>query len=768
MFKRIFSSSHKKENNSNKVTVNEPLPVSNVTVMNEQKRKKLLRRLALAENDPEPLLDLSESDLNKLEEQILLLIKVYHKRRIHLERNQLSSIVIPRSLKQLSDITVLHLSENHLCTFQLESFHSLTNLKELYLNQNLLTSLPLELFNLPNLCVLSVRENQLALFPIYIQRLPSLTYCDLAYNRIEILPREILSIDNRLQTLILEGNPLQFPTYQYLIDTLTDEHVTNFAQIDSTLRSYYQNSFNDENDSSKKNGSKSRQIEFDYKCKVLPQTLMTKPTAPEDDDQVEDHFTRYEQRKLASKREAIEWERNYMKTQLGHHEAAVDDLARVACKDKLLQRMHHEQSSLMAKIDQFQSRKDVEKQKILDDCIAKLQEHSSLLIEKLSNDKTLDLNGNQNQLGDELNEDICQLLSQYDVKLKLKRDIIRDQLIENHHENSVKLAQSYRRKEDQHQSLFRQLEIQDESLTNAFDAIQSARVRRNEDLSEKISIVEQQLLALTFVERERKTERNDQLLADLVQQRTQLAQLLASLLEVKRFREKQLMETLESELSKRYGQHQLDGDQSATNWLEDFQKLLSKESFVVQVAQYGIDIRIADLLVGIYNQLEDDTNSSNGSMLQGKLAYYLGHFVDMPIDRFCNSTPDDLMKLHIDDYELCQVIVEHVRLNTKLSSINSQTNIANEEEGTIPSQTTLDQIEAPEVNQSNHSEADIGSKFWCEAECVICLDNKSNIVFLPCGHVCTCQRCIRPNACPVSLCPLCRADIEFMQSINVQ
>lgn len=89
-----------------------------------------------------------------------------------------------------------------------------------------------------------------------------------------------------------------------------------------------------------------------------------------------------------------------------------------------------------------------------------VQEHSSLLIEKLSNDKTLDLNGNQNQLGDELNEDICQLLSQYDVKLKLKRDIIRDQLIENHHENSVKLAQSYRRKEDQHQSLFRQLEIQ--------------------------------------------------------------------------------------------------------------------------------------------------------------------------------------------------------------------------------------------------------------------------------------------------------------------
>ena len=74
---------------------------------------------------------------------------------------------------------------------------------------------------------------------------------------------------------------------------------------------------------------------------------------------------------LASKREAIEWERNYMKTQLGHHEAAVDDLARVACKDKLLQWMHHEQSSLMAKIDQFQSRKDVEKQKILDDCIAK-------------------------------------------------------------------------------------------------------------------------------------------------------------------------------------------------------------------------------------------------------------------------------------------------------------------------------------------------------------------------------------------------------------
>merc|ERR1711963_369345 len=40
-------------------------------------------------------------------------------------------------------------------------------------------------------------------------------------------------------------------------------------------------------------------------------------------------------------------------------------------------------------------------------------------------------------------------------------------------------------------------------------------------------------------------------------------------------------------------------------------------------------------------------------------------------------------------------------------------------------------------------------------ECVICLENKCNIIFLPCGHVCSCWIC----EAGLTECPLCRATI---------
>ncbi|WAR07990.1 BIR7B-like protein [Mya arenaria] len=40
--------------------------------------------------------------------------------------------------------------------------------------------------------------------------------------------------------------------------------------------------------------------------------------------------------------------------------------------------------------------------------------------------------------------------------------------------------------------------------------------------------------------------------------------------------------------------------------------------------------------------------------------------------------------------------------------------------------------------------------------CRICLDNRSIIVFLPCGHLVSCAEC----APALKLCPICRADIR--------
>jgi len=41
------------------------------------------------------------------------------------------------------------------------------------------------------------------------------------------------------------------------------------------------------------------------------------------------------------------------------------------------------------------------------------------------------------------------------------------------------------------------------------------------------------------------------------------------------------------------------------------------------------------------------------------------------------------------------------------------------------------------------------------AECVICLERKCDIIFLPCGHLCSCSSC----QTSLTTCPLCRANV---------
>jgi len=41
------------------------------------------------------------------------------------------------------------------------------------------------------------------------------------------------------------------------------------------------------------------------------------------------------------------------------------------------------------------------------------------------------------------------------------------------------------------------------------------------------------------------------------------------------------------------------------------------------------------------------------------------------------------------------------------------------------------------------------------AECVVCLERKCDIIFLPCGHLCSCSSCQQSLA----TCPLCRANV---------
>ena len=261
----------------------------------------------------------------------------------------------------------------------------------------------------------------------------------------------------------------------------------------------------------------------------------------------------------------------------------------------------------------------------------------------------------------------------------------------------------------------------------------TARARRNQSLTDNIALIEQELLALTFVERERKDVQNTLALEDLILQRAKLAQMLVQLLDMKRLREKLWKETVQNEFCKLYTQNTDDN-----SWIQEFQAFLDKEPFEVQVKHFAIDFRLVNILTNLYHDLENEDRFQDGSGLQKKLLYYLPCFIDVSLDTLLKSTVSDLLNANILDYELCQVLVSHFQMIHEQQITDGLNNTIHITEGNIWRIFILNYIffslikllvpSCPEYKELNDETE--SSKFWCESECVVCLNNKVCIVLL--------------------------------------
>ncbi|XP_026476564.1 E3 ubiquitin-protein ligase LRSAM1-like [Ctenocephalides felis] len=102
---------------------------------NKELKAKLEHKLYLARENPEPVFDLSECDLKQVPQGIFTLCKVFRKEVLLLHNNRLSSLDNGGSINDLNLLTILDLHKNLLVTLP-QSINVLTNLRELYLNNN--------------------------------------------------------------------------------------------------------------------------------------------------------------------------------------------------------------------------------------------------------------------------------------------------------------------------------------------------------------------------------------------------------------------------------------------------------------------------------------------------------------------------------------------------------------------------------------------------------------------------------------------------------
>ncbi len=126
-----------------------------------------------------------------------------------------------------TDIENLNISYNQLTTLP-ETIGNFVNLKELNLGCNQLTILPESIGNLVNLKELNLSYNQLTILPESIGRLVNLRYLNLHNNLLTILPASILNIKYSLVINVsaYEINNLQANT-EFLIVSWLDKELTN-------------------------------------------------------------------------------------------------------------------------------------------------------------------------------------------------------------------------------------------------------------------------------------------------------------------------------------------------------------------------------------------------------------------------------------------------------------------------------------------------------------------------------------------------------------
>ena len=55
-------------------------------------------------------------------------------------------------------------------------------------------------------------------------------------------------------------------------------------------------------------------------------------------------------------------------------------------------------------------------------------------------------------------------------------------------------------------------------------------------------------------------------------------------------------------------------------------------------------------------------------------------------------------------------------------------------------------------------------KIFKSDECIICMDDKPNILFCNCGHLCECDKCYKIKT--PSICPICKTDNEIIRMLE--
>uniref|UniRef100_A0A672U737 Leucine rich repeat and sterile alpha motif containing 1 n=1 Tax=Strigops habroptila TaxID=2489341 RepID=A0A672U737_STRHB len=598
--------------------------------------------------------------------------------------------------------TVLDLHDNQLASLPAD-IGQLTSLQVLNLERNLLKCLPQSIGDLAQLQMLNVKGNKLKDLPVTVSGLRSLRTLDISGNVVVELPRGLAHV-RTLEALTLDASSMIYPSPD--ICSAGTESIQQFLCKECGIAYYPPSQYPLPALESDGGGTS-----VDGVDRAVHKYL-------EEEGEWQNKFLDYEKRKEQKMQEKLEFER---RLNMGQREHALLVQQLNSQKDEILQTVREDQMRLEEGLTKHQRYLEEERLKLLQQ-LKQAEQGIASRIQKLLED-----NQRQKQSSDILksleNERIrmeqLMAITQEETEQLRRKEVaaaMQQMLAESYKNKLIQMTYESRRQDLVNQACsslaemdqkFQQIlswqqldqnkavgQILQQMQKAAFEALQVKKDLMHRQIRNQIKLIETELLQLTQLELKRQELDTETLQGVITEQRQALGYLLQQLLKEKKQREEELQQILlEMEAKSETKQENY--------WLIQYQRLLNQKPLSLKLQEEGLERQLVTLLTELSAEQYVPIFAHHRVSLRALNSGYTERGDPDPACPRCEPCP-----------WCCPGQVWQEAMVMLLVSLPAR----------------------------GGARAALGP---------------TQMIFLPCGHVCCCQSCCER----LLTCPLCRRDI---------
>ncbi|XP_037608598.1 E3 ubiquitin-protein ligase LRSAM1 isoform X1 [Sebastes umbrosus] len=721
----------------------------------EDSQKRLEYQMCRSkEAGADDILDISACELSEVPSSIFSICKVLQKKVLILHKNELRSF-LPKGcdISSLSTLKVLDLHENKLTSLP-EDIGKLTSLQILNVEKNRIKVLPECIGDLRLLQTLNLKGNCLSELPSSVGSLSSLRTLDVSDNNIIQLPKDMVFI-RTLESFTLDAAMMTYPPasvcaegtesiQRFLCAEMGEEYCPPSQYLLPVL----------ENDCGKQASDCFDGLEESWQNK----------------------FSDFEKRKEQKQQAKLAFEFHNEEKKKEHTQLILMNTSR---KENILNSVRLAQERLELGVSQQQRAQEAERLVVLE----KVRQAEDGISSRISN-MLMDKNRQKKSAEflqameeDRIRMEHLTAITQEEANSLRKREVavamqkmlsdgcVMSLLQEaSDFRRQSMVSEAYRSMESMDRRFDKMLSLQvldkskaiahilqeEEMQKAAFQALQLQKDAVHGYIRNQIKLIEGELKQLTKLEIKRRNLDAENLQEVLVEQRTALSDLLQQLLKQRDQREQELRQVLtEMELKSASNQQNY--------WMIQYQRLLDAKPLSLRMQEAGVEKELVNLLCRL--------------SAQHYLPVLAHHRVTIEALRHMNSS--DLKKLGINEIGIQKALLNWARERYPEVSPpppGACKDVQQDEEVevaptapapcsplSLPGTSTFQMPSPPltpgtPVTPSAPSPVDGPGT----SECVVCMETVSQVIFLPCGHVCCCQVC----SDALQTCPLCRSNIS--------